>query len=488
MEKSASLPSFLLNAHQDFLLVSEAWLKVIFDCGVDADNFEEFLSYSEGTNVESLRSSSTQEKLRSLARGQRLFIFLLRALTLQGQNNKKQAFTECILGIAGEMNRFDLSGESLYSPFIEDSEMKVAPRKLNDKLTARVINLALSIKFLDKDPLYSFLQFIVRITVADGRIFALLAELADQLGKKEESQIYCRQALDLNPANQKISQLLAKLAREMRPTLPVVKALPAPQLAVSSVVQAQSIDASKERVEFGLFVRTLSILMQNSLHNDRSLNTGELGRRADNVDRAIEVTAAAVDATASPMVSLATNTARVGVGAARNLYADLVASKTIEFESEDIGLVCRLAAELVAKRFMRQIVDLDPSGIKEFATYCHQNAVEKLHSLIKEPIKNFCLWIIGSEDSRSFLPEEKIFYAFITVNGQGPTLRTKVAQKFGESWRADQLLEYCGREFKGKRYIHQKNSLHERYGFCQCIDEKEIKNLKPWPEKKEENS
>lgn len=284
----------------------------------------------------------------------------------------------------------------------------------------------------------------------------------------------------MNPANQNISLLLAKLEREIVPVSTVLAvSSTAPQLAPSSTIAHVEPIPSKEPIEIDMFVRKLSILMQNSLHTDRSLNTGELGRRADNLDRAIEVAAGAVDATASPTVSLATNAARVGVGAVRNLYTDLVASKTIEFGSEDIGEVCRKAAEMVVQRYKDQIIKLDTSGIDAFATYCHRNAIEKLHSLIKEPVKNFCLWLIGSADSRNFLPEDKLFFAFITPHEQGPTLRTKNGMKFGESWRADELIQLCGREYMGIKYTLRKGSLHERYGFCVCNDKKEIEKLQP---------
>lgn len=176
VNQAAKSSTSSLSVFQFYLLLSEAWLRVIFDCGIGVDGFEEFLSYSEGHNSQLFSMATNQENYRSLARGQRMFIFLLRALTFQGHMNKKKDFTDSILAVAGEMTRFDLDRESLYSPSFEDSEMKMAPRKLNEILTASIINLVSSVDFLDKQPLYSFLQFLVRIPVADARLFSLLGK------------------------------------------------------------------------------------------------------------------------------------------------------------------------------------------------------------------------------------------------------------------------------------------------------------------------
>jgi hypothetical protein len=252
-------------------------------------------------------------------------------------------------------------------------------------------------------------------------------------------------------------------------------------------VEAVSMDHPSVRT----FIAALSKALQDSLHDDRVFYQGKAGRRQDNLDRVIEVGAGAVDATGHPIASVAVNAARVGIGAFRSLYADMYAARTEEFGRHNIGLITQRAAEMIARRYASQIIELavdDPDGVAGLANYFHNKSMDALHiSAMIANVQRFWRWCCGEEAPPVLSPEERLFYAMISDCKSGQVfLRTVRNLRRGQHWDAHELCMRCGVEIEGVKYTVTKDSTHEKYGFCvgeQGEEKRRSLRLLPSPEK-----
>lgn len=226
------------------------------------------------------------------------------------------------------------------------------------------------------------------------------------------------------------------------------------------------------------FIEELSGSLQNSLHEDRVIYQGKAGRRRDNLDRAIEVGAGAVDANGSALTSVLVNAARVGMGTVRDLYTDMYADRTSDFGRENIGKITGKAARLVAMRYRCQIVQLDltdANGVKGLAHYFHNKAMDAVHICDAfKTVNNFWKWVCGN--IRTLSPEDKLYLAMISDSGVSQVYLRKFHEtSIKEHWDAKELILDCGFILQGKPYKKQKDSKHDKYGFCFSDDEQEIR-------------
>lgn len=395
------------------------------------------------------------------------------------------------LKVQGEALLIDVEAhfKGIFTPLEADGQTSAAAIEMANKVSMEIFSLAKNLspllaqgleeiipslfeQFSSKDQrALIFSDYIRQLKLKDPKanVLVALATAHRQANSFEKCKSLCLEALTLNPANTKAQELYREINQHSHAAPP-----PKPSISKSENI----LEDNKIKV----FIAALSKSLQDSLHNDRVFYQGKAGRRQDNGDRIIEVGAAAADITGAG--SVVVNAARVGIAGVRNLYADAYASRTEEYGRHDLGTITKEASAMIAKRYARQIIELDiadPDGAIGLAEYFHSKAMDAVHICdAMKSIKTFWNWICGRENP-VLSPEEKLFYAMISDSGSSMYLRKTHPTEVGEHWDAKELILKSGVEINDKKYALKSGSLHKKYGFCISKDNSEIDRLKLIP-------